>query len=402
MAFIRTTAINKLLGMTKRKKVVQGSTSAGKTYGIIPILIDRAAKRKTKILVVAETLPSVKSGAVRIFLEVMEETGRWVESRWNASSLTYTFANKSYITFKSFDTEGKAKAAGKWDILFLNEANHIPYVIADLLMTRATREIWIDFNPDHRFWAHDIVETEANSEFLRLTYLDNEACPAEIVEELEMKQRKAFHDPSKSWDEESNIRNAYWANWCRVYVRGLTGKLQGTILTDWETVNAIPPEAVLLGYGTDFGKGGDDPTTTTAVYYYDGLMYWDNLIYQSELLDHQHARKLKEANVSPIHINACDNSEPSKIRELTRRGFPKSVGFKKETIEYGIGLLQRYPFRVTSRSVHAIEELGKWKYDKHGDPIDKWNHIIDGVRYLYVALLSVSQQPKKRGGLKTR
>ena len=87
--------------MKARKKVVQGSTSAGKTYGIIPVLIDRATKTdRLKITVVAETLPAVKEGAVDIFKNVMADTLRWVEARWNASSLTYTFGNGSRIQFK--------------------------------------------------------------------------------------------------------------------------------------------------------------------------------------------------------------------------------------------------------------------------------------------------------------
>ncbi len=389
--------------MTKRKKVVQGSTSAGKTYGIIPVLINYATTHKRKkITVVAETLPAVKEGALDIFKSIMEDTGRWRDQNWNASSLTYTFGGtKTRIQFKSFDSVGKAKASGKRDVLFLNEANHIPYEIADTLMTRSD-SIWIDFNPDVRFWAHEIVETEPNSEFLLLTYKDNEACPPAIIEELETKMRKAFFDVSADWDNENNIKSKYWANWCRVYVRGLIGILEGAILTDWEQVNTIPPDATLLGYGVDFGKGGSDPTTTTAVYYYDGLMYWDEVIYQAELLDEHHARKLKEAGVSTAHIIACDNSEPTKIRELTRRGFPKAFGPKKETIEYGVGLLQRFPIRVTSRSLNIITELRRWKRDKDGAPIDDYNHAIDGVRYLYVALMSPAQAPKKKGGLKTR
>ena len=176
MPFVRTTAINKLLAMKARKKVVQGSTSAGKTYGIIPVLIQRATKtERLKITVVAETLPAVKEGAVDIFKTVMQETFRWHESRWNATSLTYTFANGSRMQFKSFDTVGKAKAAGKRDILFINEANHIAFTIADALMIRS-KEIWIDFNPDEPFWAHTETLKEPNSEFLLLTYLDNEAC----------------------------------------------------------------------------------------------------------------------------------------------------------------------------------------------------------------------------------
>jgi phage terminase large subunit len=56
--FIRTTAINKILSLKKRKKVIQGGTSAGKTFGILPILIDIAARSpKKEISVVSETVP---------------------------------------------------------------------------------------------------------------------------------------------------------------------------------------------------------------------------------------------------------------------------------------------------------------------------------------------------------
>jgi phage terminase large subunit len=39
----RTTAINKILALKKRIKIIQGGTSAGKTFGILPILIHKAA-----------------------------------------------------------------------------------------------------------------------------------------------------------------------------------------------------------------------------------------------------------------------------------------------------------------------------------------------------------------------
>ena len=154
--------------MTARKKIVQGGTSAGKTYGIVPILIDKAIKKPRQVItVVAETLPAVKTGALRIFFQVMEETGRWNEDNWNASNLTYTFSNKTIIEFKSFDTEGKAKNGGKRQILFLNEANHIDETIADVLMIRS-EEIWIDFNPDAKFWVHTMHEDpNEDTEFIK-------------------------------------------------------------------------------------------------------------------------------------------------------------------------------------------------------------------------------------------
>ena len=74
--FKRTTAINKILALSKRIKVIQGGTSAGKTYGIIPVLIDYAVKhQRSTITVVAESIPAVKNGALKIFIDVMVERG---------------------------------------------------------------------------------------------------------------------------------------------------------------------------------------------------------------------------------------------------------------------------------------------------------------------------------------
>lgn len=394
--------------MKARKKVVQGSTSAGKTYGIIPVLIDRATKTdRLKITVVAETLPAVKEGAVDIFKNVMADTLRWVEARWNASSLTYTFGNGSRIQFKSFDSVGKAKGSGKRDILFINEANHIKFEIADALMIRS-KEVWIDYNPDEPFWAHTETLLEPNSEFLLLTYLDNEGCPKETIEDLEIKMHKAFWDPIGEWGDKvddpdnpgkkidnPNIKSNYWANWCRVYVRGEVGTLEGTILQNWKIVDTLPPNAELLGYGVDFGKGGPDPTTTTAIYYYDGIIYLDEIVYQSALLNSEHVALLKAAGVNMKLPMYCDNAEPSKIKELVNAGF-NAIGNKKETINYGIEKIQEATLRVTARSLNLIAELRKWKWsDKDKTtPIDAFNHCIDGIRYFFVGKWGVNATGK--------
>jgi phage terminase large subunit len=57
--FLRTTVINKVLGLTKFTKGIQGGTSAGKTFGILPILIDLCCKTELlEISVVAESIPT--------------------------------------------------------------------------------------------------------------------------------------------------------------------------------------------------------------------------------------------------------------------------------------------------------------------------------------------------------
>lgn len=284
--FVYTTAIRKIRKMKGRKKVIQGSTSAGKTYGIIPVLIDRAIKEpRIKVTIIAETIPAVKDGCVDIFKAVMQDTGRWIQDHWIGSPMEYKFSNGSRIQFKSFDSVGKAKAAGKRDILFINEGNHIAYPIADTLMVRS-KETYIDFNADEEFWAHTEVLTEPNSEFLELTYLDNEALPEEILEELMIKKGKAFYNPELTEEEglldESNIKSTYWANWWRIYGMGKVGTYSERRIYNYNIVDEIPPGVKRIPSGMDFGES-PDPTIRIDSYLDGAEIYFDEIFCQNNL-----------------------------------------------------------------------------------------------------------------------
>lgn len=391
MAFLRTTAINKLLKMTARKKVVQGGTSAGKTYGIVPIAIDKATKTpRLKMTIVAETVPAVKDGPVTIFKDVMIDTGRWVESRWISNPMQYTFANGTVLQFKAFDTIGKAKAAGKRDWLFLNEANHIHFEIADALMIRS-KETWIDYNPDNEFWVHTEVLPEPNSEFLLLTYKDNEACPKETIEDLEIKISKAFYDINADWNDVNNIKSEYWANWCRVYISGLTGSLQGVIFNNWKQIDNIPIEAKLLGYGLDFGYT-NDPTTIIEVYKYNDKRIINEICYAKGLSNAQISKYI--TTKLPCY---CDSAEPKSIAELKNYGInAKAVTKGADSIKFGIQTIQENNYLVTSKSINTIKELRKyaWAKDKAtgeqlNEPIDNFNHSMDAWRYHEMETLGI-------------
>ena len=66
--FQKTTSIQKLQKLSKRVRVVQGGTSASKTFGILALLIDYAIKNpKTETSVVAESIPHLRRGAIRDF-----------------------------------------------------------------------------------------------------------------------------------------------------------------------------------------------------------------------------------------------------------------------------------------------------------------------------------------------
>ena len=148
----RTTAINKILALKKRIKIIQGGTSAGKTFGILPVLIDKAAKKSgLEISVVAESIPHLRRGALRDFLKIMKWTNRFQEERFNKSHLKYEFANGSFIEFFSADDSSKLRGARR-DILYINECNNVTFEAYNELSIRTKKSIYLDFNPANEFF----------------------------------------------------------------------------------------------------------------------------------------------------------------------------------------------------------------------------------------------------------
>lgn len=391
--FQRTTAINKLLAMKARKRVVQGGTSAGKTYGIIPVAaIDYATKNPRHLItVVAESIPAVRNGAVKIFQDTMFDTNRWIDDHWRSNPMEYKFSNGAIVQFTAFDSVGKAKAAGKRDVLFLNEANHIDYEIADALITRSNT-IWIDYNPDRQFWVHDEILTEADSEFLLLTYKDNEAIPPEILSELNIKLGKAYHNPLGDKTDPKNIKNEYWHNWCRVYIDGEVGTLQGAIFQNWdigEFDDSLPHV-----YGLDFGFSNDpDSLIKIAVDKKRRLIYLQECMYKTGNSTEQLSESLR-LRVNPINsIIVADSADPRTINDLRQRNFnviPAQKG--KDSVRNGIKRMQDYQIIVTADSLNLIKELRNyiWHDKKSETPIDAYNHQIDPARYGFDYLVPVS------------
>ena len=366
---IITTAIRKIEALKKRIKIIQGGTSAGKTYGILPILITKAATYpKTEISVVAETIPHLRRGALKDFLRIMKDTGRYFDERFNKSLLRYEFANGSYIEFFSADDSSKLRGARR-DVLYINECNNVTFESYNELAIRTKKAIYLDFNPANEFWVHTELKDEQDSDFLILTYKDNEALDNSIVQQIEKNHLKAE-------------TSAYWANWWRVYGLGEIGMLEGVIFSNWKTIDILPKEANLIGIGLDFGYT-NDPTAIIEIYNYNGTRIINELKYQTGMLNSD------IANALPKHVPVyADSSEPKSIEEIKRYGITiKGVTKGKDSINYGIDVMQRNEYLVTSNSTNLIKELRAycWDTDKQGTrlnkPIDTNNHAIDALRY---------------------
>ena len=374
-----TTAIKKLYKLKKRKKVIQGGTSAGKTFGILPILIDRCIRTpNTETSVVSESIPHLRRGAMKDFLKIMIATNRFRDSQWNRSSLKYTFTNGSYIEFFSVEQPDKLRGARR-SVLYVNEANNVPFEAYTQLSIRTSGDIWIDFNPTANFWAHKEVVGNDDADFITLTYKDNEALPETIVADIEAAQHKAK-------------TSTYWANWWKVYGLGQIGSLDGVCIPDWKEIKQLPTQARLLCYGMDFGYT-NDPTTLIGLYKYNNTYILDEVIHQTKLLNVDISNILKQLNINDIIY--ADSAEPKSIAELrTYRHKVMPVKKGRDSIVYGINLINQNDIYVTSTSKNLIKELQSysWMKDREGNtinkPIDAFNHCIDAARYAITSQLS--------------
>jgi phage terminase large subunit len=377
MKFDAVTATDKLLALKKRIRAVAGGTSASKTISILLILIDKCQATANKdgqllVSVVSESLPHLKRGAMRDFINIMEAHGYYKEAQWNRTDFTYFFSPKVKLEFFGVDSPEKVRGPRR-DILFMNEANNCPYHSFDQLEVRTKDEIWLDWNPTNEFWFYsEILPFRDNDlDFITLTYKDNESLDDNIVKSIEARK----HNTS----------------WWKVYGLGQLGEVEGKIYKDWAIVDKIPHEARLERLGLDFGYA-NDPAALVAIYYYNGGYIVDELVHRTHMTNHKIADYIMNSGHSNTLVVA-DSAEPKSIAEMLEHGV-QIIGANKGSgsVNQGIQYIQDQRMSVTKKSVNIIKAYRNymWKTDKEGTILDKPEHdfsdSMDAIRYAMESL----------------
>lgn len=386
MILRETTALKKMRALDKRIAVVQGGTSAGKTFDQLLIELNEAIIQDGILTtILSDTMPNLRHGAMRDFITICKETHVWDVSQWNSTYSTLTLPNGSAIEFYSAETEDALGA--RRDRLFVNEANRISWDTFSQLEIRTKQKITIDFNPVNEFWAHTELLKRPDVDFIKLNYLDNEALDPEIVKALEMR------------------RGDGTSNWWRVYGLGEIGSLEGNVYSGWIAVDEIPESCVLKRYGVDFGFT-NDPTAVIAVYEDENQGIWlKTILCDNKILTPDLIARLKEL---PDALFVCDNARPEIIAEMQASGLRaigsnKTAGEKMNGKRYNIELVQR-------RTVHYLREDKQlerefltyaWRKKKSGEmldePVDGNDHIMDAIAY---AVRDMHRQPVQYAGIR--
>ena len=363
---ILTTSFAKIAALQSRIRIVQGGSSASKTYSILQKLILQAEQSKESKLVsiVTDTHPNIERGAFRDFTNILDSHG--IEYHSTKNPLQAQIKNWQFEFF-GLDDERKARG-GRRDILFINEANRVRWEAARQLIMRARDTVYIDYNPDAEFWAHERYLNKPDAEMVIVTYHDNEACPQSAIDEIE-----AYRDD---------------VEWYKVYGLGQIGNLYaGKIFKTWEVKDF--PEGRQYWYGLDFGFT-NDPTAIVRVWVDRAdkmTIYLDEICYQKGMTNADIANYLKSMGYAGEPV-ICDGAEPKSIHELKQYGISAHKADKPPgSVNAGIDFLRRATVYISPRSEAIAREnkLYRWKQDKDGafinQPIDAFNHILDASRY---------------------
>lgn len=344
----------------------QGGTSSTKTFSTLQFLTILAIKYPYSIDIVGLTQGHVKAGVIADMPRVTEQFGIDFYKYYSKSEKSL-YLKKGTINFISVDTIGKAHG-GRRDILFLNEANHLNYMIAEQLIIRTREKVFIDFNPTRRFWVHDKIldKKEEKTAFIKSTYKDNPFLEKEIIKAIE----------SRMGD------NNFW----KVYGLGETGTLEGQIFSNLEIKDFDKNSFEYYYNGIDWGFSNDPFAFIRSAIEKDKLYITDE-IYQAGLLNKDSIPLVK--NIVNFEAVICDSSEPKSITEYRNCGINAFAAKKgKGSVESGIKFLQSFSkIYIHPDCKNAQKELYNYCFKKNFNgeilpvPEDENNHLIDALRY---------------------
>ena len=195
--------------------------------------------------------------------------------------------------------------------------------------------------------------------------------PASILNELKQNQEKAKTDP-------------YWKNWCRVYIDGEIGSMEGAVFSNITLIDEFPKYCTDITYGLDFGFT-NSVTALVKVGFFKDDIYIEQLLYRSGLVNSEISSHIKTLRLGNAQI--IGDNEPKSIEDLKRMGHTiKGVG--RKDVKAGLDYMLQRKIKIVSSSLEAIKEFRgyMWKKDNTqagrfiNEPVKVNDHCVDAAR----------------------
>lgn len=345
----------------KRFIINQGGSRSSKTYSLCQLLTVWCLQNPNKVVsIVRKTFPALRATVMRDFFEVLKDLNLYEKSSHNMSENIYRFPNGSLVEFFSIDDEQKVRGR-KRDIGWCNEANELWFEDFQQLNMRTEYKLIFDYNPsDSSSWLYELPKDE--SVLIKSTYKDNPFLPESIKRQIEDLKRT---------DE------ALY----QIYALGEKAISKSNIFNTWDFIPKRPERFTNYVYGLDFGY--NHPTALMRVYWHDGDIYIEPVIYESYLTTSELIERFKQLNIEQTVDILADYSRPEIIAEMQNAGF--NVNNANKNVKSGINAVKT--FKVWCQEDDNLKkEYNNYKWKKVGDnitdePVKLYDDAMDAVRY---------------------
>lgn len=362
----------------------------------------------------------VRNSLFQDFKDRIEENGLSRFFKINSNEMTFVYipnGNKiiSKGAVKNSDRSANLKSLAGFTDILIEEANEIDEEDFNTLLVsiRTTKtQVMRLFNPphiEHWIWrSYNITEEKisvGDKEEIYWKYFPKSETDIEMVFSTYHNNIHNINPKSVAMYEKYKTRNPeYYYN----QIMGLIPSgAKGRVYDGWQSItykqfNKIECRAV---YVIDFGYS-PDPTAVIQVKWKNNDIYIHELIYETELDDLSLAKRLSDLGVTYRDLIIADYGNGGTLRIITFRtggsgtwkGIKEYPGLAKGfsmvqakkaagSIKSGIKMVQGTNVFMTETSANGWTEYRKytWAADRFGSsigtPVDKYNHIMDCIRY---------------------
>ena len=344
-------------------------TLASAYISIIPEFIDKLEQLDIfdDFYITKDEIKNKRSGSKIIFKGIKTSSGDQTANLKSLQGVT-TFILDEAEELTSEDTFDKI------DLSVRQQGSHNRVI---LILNPTSKEHWIYT----RYFEDKGVQegsntTKGNVTYIHTTYLDNK----ENLSESYLSQIE-------------NIKKRRPEKYKHQMLGGWLSAAEGVIFINWNIGSF--KEVGKIVYGQDYGFAADPSTLiATSIDMTNKKIYLKECFYKPRLTTSQLIILNKQFAGSSLIVG--DSAEPRLLSEIKASGCNIVKSIKGQgSITFGISLLQDYDLIVDNDSINLIKELNNyaWLERKSNTPIDKFNHLIDAIRYAVTYQL----QNKNRG-----
>lgn len=412
---------------TEENKIIFGNGGGSRssktfdTFHFIYAFCDNNPNRGLEIYILRDTLENAREKTFKDFKKCMEIIGADVSYKSEGMKPTATIKGNN-IFFRGLDKATKEGYPS--DIVFVNEALDTEKTQLDGIIMRCRLLMIFDWNPKYtQHWVYDL-EKRQNAYFTHTTFRNNKHLQKSVINEIlgyepylpnsyEINGNELFYkgkqitETNQPLPHPTNIKQgtADEFKW-KVYGLGLRGAMKGVIFNQLEWIETFPEIAFI--YGNDFGFTSD-PNALVKYAEDENNIWFEVLGYVPIETPEDLSEYFKSVGVLRHLPITCDSSDKytgenkgtvEMVKGLQNLGWQASKVSKTKSIMYWILSMKR-------KKIHCVKDKnGFWEKAKIerenyifkeingiqiNQPIDKFNHIFDAVRYCHI-----SHNSKKR------